>query len=337
VLRSHNTGGQRVYAPVPESNPRDVVIALQRARKTAAASNDPASRLAVLKNAAKAYIDDLGARQRLEAQAQARLVMDEFLPLCNVTYVRGVDRAMVLAFHAKLRKRGLSERTVANKHDRLKAFLRWCKVDASFMPESPDYEKSLPTIYTSEETAAILAAADAYMRLAILMGLKLGLRELEIAHAEWQDVHWDDSVFRVQGKPHWDWKIKDRESRDVPIPSDVLNELRSRRERYPKTRLIVGTASDKPNWHLLRTLKRLAHRFGLNCGECKGCRSKARECENWTLHELRRTFCTTLLRNGVDARSVQAWAGHESLETTLKYLRPSAAKESQDKVNAVVW
>jgi integrase len=236
-----------------------------------------------------------------------------------------------------MRKRGLSERTIANRHDRLKSFLLWCKVDTAFMPEKPRYEKTLPTIYTPTETAAILAAADDYMRVAILMGLKLGLRELEIAHAEWSDVHWQDKVFRVTGKPHWNFRVKDAEERDVPIPADVLETLRAWRVKHPKTRLIVGTESDNPNWHLLRSLKRLARRAGLNCGTCDGCKSDTAECELWTLHQFRRTFCTTLLRNGVDARSVQAWAGHADLQTTMRYLRPTAAKESQDKVNAVIW
>lgn len=335
-LRTY-TDGHKVYAPVETCNPTLAVIALQRARRVAVAAGDPNSRLAVLKNAAKAYVADCEARKAKEATAQAKLVLNEFLPLCNVTYVRGVNRSMVLAYHAKLRKRGLSERTVANKHDRLKAFLRFCKVDTEFMPDTPRYEKGLPTIYTSAETTKILAVADEYMKLVLELGLKLGLREQEITYAEWSDVNWDESVFRVQGKTYWKWKIKDSEMRDTPIPADVLGHLEAWRKEHPKTRLIVGTSTDRPNQHFLRTLKRLARREGLNCGECDGCGTELQECREWTLHKLRRTFCTTLLRQGVDARTVQAWAGHADLETTLRYLRPLAAKEMQDRVNAIVW
>jgi integrase len=337
VLRTY-TEGRKVYAPVETANPTLAVIALERAKRVAVAASDPNSRLAVIKNAAKAYIADLETRKIMEAAAQAKLVLTEFMPLCNVTYVRGINRSMILAFHTKLRKRGLSERTVANKHNRLKAFLRFSKVDTKFMPDAPKYEKGLPTIYTSKETTAILAASDDYLRLAISLGLKLGLRELEIAHAEWGDVQWHDSVFRVQGKLHWDWRIKDNEARDVPIPAEVLKQMSVRKAQFPKTRLIVGTASDKPNWHLLRTLKRLARRASLNCGKCHGCGTELQECEKWTLHKLRRTFCTTLLRsNKVDVRTIQAWAGHAELATTLKYLRPASAKAMQSIVNEIEW
>jgi integrase/recombinase XerD len=210
-------------------------------------------------------------------------------------------------------------------------------VDVSFMPPAPKYDKGLPTIYEPAEIKAIMEAADPHMRLVMLMGLKLGLRDLEIAHAEWTDIHWADSVFRVQGKEHWEFRVKDKEERDVPIPADVLDALKTWQEKHPKTRLIVGTQGRKPDYHLLRTLKRLARRSNLNCGRCPGCNSKSKECRKWTLHEFRRTYCTTLLRQGVDARTVQAWAGHADLQTTLRYLRPAAAKDAQDKVNAVTW
>jgi integrase len=337
VLRSY-TDGRKVYAPVETSNPALAVIALQRAKRVAVASGDPRARLAVLKSAAKAYIADCEARKAMEAAAQAKLVLNEFLPLCNVTYVRGIDRATVLAYHATLRKRGLSERTVANKHVRLRAFLRFCKVSTEFMPDAPKYEKGLPTIYTPAETTGILKVSDDYMRLVIELGLKLGLREQEITYAEWGDVNWDESVFRVQGKRHWGWKVKDSEMRDIPIRSNVLEHLKAWRAQHLKTRLIVGTSSDKPNQHFLRTLKRLARREGLNCGECDGCGTELQECENWTLHKLRRTFCTTVLRSGkVDPRTLQAWMGHSELSTTLRYMRPASAKEMQAKVNEIEW
>lgn len=337
VLRSRRDG-KRFYTPLDTCNPRDAVIALQRARRVALAAGDTQSRQAVLKVAAAAYIEDCKARNAMGAYRDANLVLGEFLPLCKgIVYTRTITRGHVLNYHKWLRAKGNSDRTVWNKHNRLLSFLRFAKGNLSEMPPKPEFVSKLPNVYTSEETAAILAVADNYMRLVILMGLKLGLRELEIAHAEWSDVHWLDKVFRVSGKPKWDWKIKDSEERDIPIPADVLAQLRRHHKKHPKTKLVVGTKSDKPNLHLLRSLKRLAKRASLNCGQCDPCKSKYRECENWQLHKLRRTYLTTLLRSGFDLRTVQSYAGHADLASTMRYLRPSAAKESQDKVNAINW
>jgi hypothetical protein len=73
-----------------------------------------------------------------------------------------------------LRERGCSDRRVANKHARLKSFLRFAGVDPAIVPPQPRYEEALPTIYATDEIWEILQVADPYMRIAIEMGLKLG-------------------------------------------------------------------------------------------------------------------------------------------------------------------
>ena len=57
----------------------------------------------------------------------------------------------------------------------------------------------------------------------------------------------------------------------------------------------------------------------------------------WTLHKLRRTYATTLLRNGVDLRTVQRFMGHSDMNSTMRYLRPASSKETQAAVNAIKW
>jgi site-specific recombinase XerD len=50
------------------------------------------------------------------------------------------------------------------------------------------------------------------------------------------------------------------------------------------------------------------------------------------LHKFRSTYCTQLLRKGVDVRTVQVLMGHEDLETTIKYLRAIEAEDKQLQV-----
>lgn len=47
------------------------------------------------------------------------------------------------------------------------------------------------------------------------------------------------------------------------------------------------------------------------------------------LRSARRTTATTLLRNGLDVRSVQEWLGHKKLTTTMKYLTPANRVETR--------
>jgi integrase len=290
-----------------------------------------------ISGSAAAYIRDAEQRGALEAAAQARSVTAEFSKLSRRTYVDEVTRDDIFRFHTALRKRGCAERTVANKHQRLASWLRFAGIDASILPPTPKYEEALPTIYTSDELSTLLAAASSYMHIAVLLGLKCGLRDQELMHAEFSDINVNEKTLRVRGKPKWGFRVKTHEQRDIPLPGDVLTEiLQWKKERSGHT-LILDTESHRPNQKLLRNLKALAREAKMNCGRCGGCRSKHRECQEFTLHKLRRTYITTLLRNGIDLRTVQAYAGHKDIASTMRYLRPASAKEAQGKLNAILW
>lgn len=297
------------------------------------------SRIYLRKQALKFQQDALD-RNALEAALVKRLVTDEFIQTTGLTFADEVRREHVLGFHKTLRNRGCGDRTVANKHARLKSFLRFCGLntnDEKIMPPAPKYLLKRPTIYTKDDNAAILAVADDYMRLAINIALKLGLREQELSHLEWSDIHWEHSIVRVSSKPHWGFAVKDSEERDVPVPQSLLDDLKQWRTKYPNATLVLPTRNGKPNTKILRQLKRLAKRAGLNCGVCRGCKGKHNECQRWTLHKFRRSFCTGLLRAGLDIETVRTYAGHADLETTMRYLAPATSKETRTTIDGIGW
>lgn len=291
-----------------------------------------------LARTAAAYIRDAQQRGAMEAADQARLVNEEFRKLLNrKTYVDEITRDDIFRFHTALRKRGCSDRTVANKHQRLTSWLRFAGIDKTILPPVPKYEETLPTIYTSDEISTILAEAGPYMKMAILLALKCGLRDQELMHLEFSDINFTEKTLRVQGKPRWSFRVKTHEQRFVPVPDDVLDELKAWKEKRDGKSLVLGTRNGNPNTKLLFMLKTLARQAKMNCGHCEGCKAKRRECELFTLHKFRRSYITTLLRNGIDLRTVQAYAGHKDIASTMRYLRPASAKEAQSRLNAVQW
>ncbi len=198
-----------------------------------------------------------------------------------------VSREDVLRFHEALRKCGCSDRTVPNKHARLVSWLRFGGLDKDTLPPAPRHEEELPTIYSRDEISSLLGAANEYIHLLIQVALKCGLRDQELMHLEYADINWEESTLRVQGKARWGFVVKDKEQRDVPIAADVLAELMAWKEKHEGKRLILGTESDQPNRKMLRSVKRMAKRAGLNCGRCDGCHSRRRECQEFTLHKSR--------------------------------------------------
>lgn len=286
------------------------------------------------------YIDDAEKRGALEAREQALLVKREFLRALSVVYVDEISRDRILDFDHFLRNQGRTERTIANKRQRLQSMLRWSGVDEALFPPKPRYEKKLPTIYSPEQLAALFGIAKPYQRMVCDLALKLGLRDQEIQFAEFADVSWHESVFRVRSKPQYGFRVKDYEERDIPIPLDFLAELRVWKEAHPDQNLIVPTANGNPNIKLLTMIKGMARRAGIECGWCENCRAGAkgeRGCKEFELHKFRRTCITTWLRNKLDPRTVMEYAGHADLETTLRYLRPAAAQERIAAVSEIKW
>jgi integrase len=68
------------------------------------------------------------------------------------------------------------------------------------------------------------------MKMAILLALKCGLRDQELMHLEFSDINFTERTLRVQGKPRWNFRVKTHEQRFVPIPDDVLYELKEWKE-----------------------------------------------------------------------------------------------------------
>ena len=141
---------EKTTAAIEAAKGTDVQVIQKPGRKT-------------LKDTASAYISDAEGRNANEAAEQARLVTSEFIDLMRKkkkTYVDEIDRDDVFSFHVSLHKRGCGDRTVANKHTRLASWLRFSGIDKTILPPVPRYEEKLPTVYSSDETRALLAAAD---------------------------------------------------------------------------------------------------------------------------------------------------------------------------------
>jgi len=286
------------------------------------------------------YIEYEFKRGALEAREQAILVKAEFLKFVPLTYVAEVPRDSIVTFDAKLRELGRSKRTIANKRQRLQSMLRAAGVDPDIFPPKPKFDKKLPTIYTPSQLGGLFGAARPYERMVCNLALKLGLRDQEVQFAEFTDISWHESVFRVRSKPNYEFTVKDYEERDIPIPTDFLGELKAWKQEHPDQNLIVANTKGNPNTKLLVMIKRLARRAKIECGWCPNCLAKVkgeRGCEEFELHKFRRTCITTWLRSKIDPRTVMAYAGHADLETTLRYLRPAAAQERIAEVSEIKW
>lgn len=292
----------------------------------------PGSKL--LAESAEEYRRDCKMRRLEQPARRAQQVANEFLQVTNLAMADDVTRRDIVRFCEALCYRGLSKSTVRSKLSQLQSWLRFAGVDSGKFLQLPSYEQKLLTFYTPAEIRAILGAANSSEAIAFRMSLELGLREGEIRYAEFTDVFFDSQVFRVRGNPHFG-PMADA-VRDIPIPDNLLSRLKEWRELHPEQQLIVPAPDGRPNRYLLRQIKQVANRAGLACGVCRSC-IKSRECSEFTVHKLRRTHIASLLKAGLDIRTVMAQAGIACIQSTLRYLNPMSCRDAQVAITAIDW
>jgi integrase len=350
---SSYAGKKRVWTRLT-GNATDALAALKLAQKRAnavAMAGDAGVQVvldpkrAVLRSESKKFVQAALSRGSKEAAEVYQRALNDFLDGCSKTYVDELTHEDILKFHGQMRSRGLSDRTVHNRHMNLRSFLLTLGFSAEQVKsvagkKAPKFEKTMPEIYEPADLKAFFGSLETdYDQLLFDVLLKTGLREREAMHLEWVDISHTRRVLQVRSKPKYGHKIKDAEEREMPLTVELSKKLQHYREKHPNHRLVFGKLSgieDVPDGHLLRRLKGLVEQAGLNCGHCPTCISN-KECEDWFLHKFRATYITTLLRNGMDLRTVMKLSGHSSLESVMRYLRPAGGTEVQTRVNAIVW
>lgn len=253
--------------------------------------------------------------------------------------IADVSRVDLLRFITFLRERGNSPRTIRNRIDYLQIFLHHFKLPSLLTrADKPQYTEKKVRAYNAKELEQMLKVATEDERDLLYFFLCSGGREQDVQFACWSDVDLVMKAYTVTEHLDLGYRPKDKEEGTIPLPDFLVERLTARRKRYSKSRLIFPGSDGKPNGHLLRTVKALALRAGVNCGHCinKAGRSCAEYavCRHVILHKLRKTFATRLHSSGVPARTIMSYLRHSDLETTLKYLADAGEDiETRQKAN----
>lgn len=271
-----------------------------------------------LSDAVTEYIEDLRAKGRARKTLMAYTVtLNRFVECCPGKYVSEIGRHEMMRFMTCCRdKFKLSRRSIRNVVDLVTFFLAAYGVTGLFHKgEKPKFTSKKPERYSPDQLQSLYAASTEDEKLLWQFFAKTGMREREVACAEYSDISYTSKTktIRVEDKPRFGFHPKDSEERVIPIPDALAVTIADRRKRATN-KLIFPNAQGQPDGHFLKKLQRVASAASLDC--------------KVFLHKFRVTFACNHHRNGVPARTIQAWLGHSDLETTLAYL---AAEDMQDE------
>ena len=168
-------------------------------------------------------------------------------------------------------------------------------------------------VLTREEMQRFMAQAkaDGYFEL-FLLELCTGMRRGEIVALQWDDLNMQTGELHicrqattVHGNIHICAPKTKSSIRTVILPPDIVKILAEYKKRINSRWMFPSPVKEDAPYHpsaIRKVLDRTLERA---------------ECKHVRFHDLRHTFATTALANGMDVKTLSAIIGHISSETTL--------------------
>lgn len=258
------------------------------------------------------YLENLARTRRTTTLSRAKQILKGFVGLF---YDREIEDLTASELTSYIHSLKVGNRTKFNHQIRIEAMLRYHGINLK--ADKVRYVVPLPVVYTKQELGRLFSVCD-IRQLTFYKTLQMtGLRMQEVKWLEWSDIL--GGMIHIRPKPP-NFIPKTHEERRLPLPQQ-LQSLFNQMPHRPGT-LVFPTAKGTPDRHLLRHLKRLARKAGMD--ESK-----------WSLHGFRRTFATTCLRAGMDVRTVMMLMGHSDIESTLRYWKPVEVEQLRSRIGDI--
>ena len=247
------------------------------------------------------------------------------IPLADLTslnlqqfYKKLLAEGRVERIEAQKQPKGLSAKTVRNIHQIISSALKLAieqrliarnPADGCALPKAE--RKEMQTLPIEQPTSFLREAKDSGVFALYYIDLTTGLRRGELLGLKWSDIDLEKGDLRVQRQiGRIDGKIiemplKTKNAyRTLPLSADAISVLKMQKCKVGNSEWVFPSPTGGPMSpdSVLHMLHRVLKRAGL---------PKVR------FHDLRHTFATMALQNGVDVKTVSSMLGHYSAGFTL--------------------
>ena len=247
-------------------------------------------------------------------------------------YKKLLAEGRVERIESQKQPKGLSAKTVRNIHQIISSALKLAveqrliahnPADGCALPKAE--RKEMQTLPVEQLTSFLREAKDSGVYELYYLDLATGLRRGELLGLKWTDVDLDRGVLKIQraisrqnGKVV-EAPLKTKNAyRTLPLSADAIDVLMQQRRKTGNSEWVFPSPTGGPMSpdSVLHMLHRVLKRAGL---------PKVR------FHDLRHTFATLALQNGVDVKTVSGVLGHFSAGFTLDtyaHVTTSAKREA---------
>ena len=233
-------------------------------------------------------------------------------------YKKLLAEGRVERIEAQKQPKGLSTKTVRNIHQIISSALKLAveqrliarnPADGCALPKAE--RKEMQTLPVEQLTSFLREAKDSGVFALYYIDLTTGLRRGELLGLKWTDVDLVRGVLKIQraisrqnGKVV-EAPLKTKNAyRTLPLSADAISVLMQQRRKTGNSEWVFPSPAGGPMSpdSVLHMLQRVLKRAGL---------------PRIRFHDLRHTFATMALQNGVDVKTVSSMLGHYSAGFTL--------------------
>ena len=255
-------------------------------------------------------------------------------------YKKLLAEGRVERIEAQKQPKGLSAKTVRNIHQIISSALKLANeqrliarnpADGCALPKAE--HKEMQTLPIEQLTSFLREAKDSGVFALYYIDLTTGLRRGELLGLKWSDIDLEKGDLRVQRQiGRIDGKIiemplKTKNAyRTLPLSADAISVLKMQKCKVGNSEWVFPSPTGGPMSpdSVLHMLHRVLKRAGL---------PKVR------FHDLRHTFATLALQNGVDIKTVSGMLGHFSAGFTLDtyaHVTTSAKREAAKTMGSIL-
>ena len=255
-------------------------------------------------------------------------------------YKKLLSRGRVDRIEAKGQPKGLSPKTVRNIHQVISSAMDFAKAQ-KLIAVNPTDGCALPKLEHREMKTLPVEQLASFLREAKESGvfemyyieLATGLRRGELLGLKWEDLDLEQGTLRVQRQVSRingevvEAPLKTKNSyRTISLGTDAVGILKEQRKKCGSSEYVFPSPTGGPISpdSVIQMLHRVLKRAGL---------PKVR------FHDLRHTFATVALQNGVDIKTVSGMLGHYSAGFTLDtyaHVTTQAQREAAKTMGSVL-
>lgn len=269
------------------------------------------------------------------------------IPLTKLTtldlqrlYQKLLTEGRVDRLEAKNQPKGLSSKTVRNINQAISSAMQLAiqqhlishdPTDGCALPKTEHRE--MQTLSADQLTAFLLEAKHSGVFEMYYIELATGLRRGELLGLKWEDIDFTTQTLRVRrqvGRIKGEVReapLKTKNAyRTISLGTDAVGILKQQRDKQPSSAYVFPGPTGGPIApdSVLHMLHRVLDRAGL---------------PEIRFHDLRHTFATLALQNGVDVKTVSGMLGHFSAGFTLDtyaHVTTAAQKKAAETMGAVL-